>query len=188
MKLDFALRGSIMNKVFAFMIMFTMIFALGCSEENRIDDESKLMAYLETDQDKIDEYESLFDKSSTEGTFASEFSYYLADINGDNEYEILRTYWYGSGMITSCIECYESTTNTVSRIDERFKANYTFFLYKDELYVMTAQDPLSSHYEIPHAYRPILQDSQLYYEKVEDELEQEVLENFDNNYFFMPFE
>ena len=169
-----------MRKIILILLAAMLSFGAGCQKEEG------LPAYMVTDEDEIAQCRELLNISTDTGGFSYGYVYYKADINDDAQYEVLLTYLYGSGIISSCIQCYEQSSQDISVIDERMIKDYTFFLYDDELYIISVQSYFSSLYAPPKALRPILINNQLAYVGLDEELEEEVLDKFSEQDYFMP--
>ncbi len=159
------------------LIAVLMIFASACVPKPG----ETLRPYVETDSLKIEEYKELFGFDNDSRGFIYGEAFYLADLNDDGNYEILLTYWQGSGIISSSIECYEKVSGTFSLLDERIKTDYTLYIYEDELYIIATQNFLSSLFQPPRVYTPVLVDNQLSFESIDGDMESKIFESYKND-------
>lgn len=165
-----------MKKLLAVLVVILAVLG-GCSVEKQ---ENPAFLDKKAPENEIEKYEKIFYDYTNSvmhtGIFINEVDYYLADLNDDGHYEILRTILYGSGIISSRIECYEVESNTFSAIDERMKRDYQFAVYNDEIYIVDTMCPLSSMFGEIRAYKPILLDNRMWYEEIDEELEKKVID------------
>jgi len=126
--------------------------------------------------------EKLFTAYEGDGLVSYGYEYYLADIDNDGIDEMLRCYSEGSGFISFCVDCYVQNTDIYSWLEERMMTDYDLYLYKDNLYIISSQSPLSSFFDTPHAYRPALEDNKIVCVEIDDELEQKVLESYEKEH------
>lgn len=127
------------------------------------------------EQAQIEKAFAYYDK---DGVDCYGYQYYLADLDGDGTEEMLRSYLEDTKLMSFCVDCYEQTTDTYSRINERTMTDYTLYLYKENLYVLSSQSPFSSFYDTPHAYRPALnEDNHITLQEIDADLEQNILQS-----------
>ena len=160
------------NKIYISIFLAVIMIISGCSEK----DDSLAVAEI-TDEKEIEEVIKNFEYDMVLMGYMP-IKVFQADLNDDDIYEIYASSVAGSGIGHAFVECYEPVTETYSYISERLKIDYYFYVYEDELYIISTQHMLSSFYQQPSVYRLILVDDKLSYEAIDEELEEDILDSY----------
>jgi hypothetical protein len=99
--------------------------------------------------------------------------FFLSDLNRDGTYEL---YWNssgGSGFIHFFIQGYDPVSNEYYSLNNRFAADYEFFIYKNNLYVHAATFPNKNN---PTINNPIITNGELILEEKEERKRNEIME------------
>ncbi|MEX1376271.1 MAG: hypothetical protein AB1Z23_02245 [Eubacteriales bacterium] len=171
-----------MKRFFAFLFIMISILLSGCEDtqkEIKITDNG-LPAY-EMTEEELDDFKNQFSENKSsdalKAIFHGAIGGFYADLNNDGEYEIYFNMSLGYGIISNYAAYYNHEEDRLSEINRRFVRDYSFFIYNDEIFLLSSIFYYGTTYNASGSriYKPVLEEGILACEAIESEMEEEIL-------------
>jgi uncharacterized LabA/DUF88 family protein len=110
----------------------------------------------------------------------------LADLDKDGIYELYLNASTGSGIIHGFLHGYNPESKKYYILSERMKTDYLFFLYEENLYVISSGPFFNAG--VRGIYKPALVNDEFKLEEINETLQNEILGSIDSQNIFRPFD